>query len=150
MRLRFSTNFCFVGVLLVSLLLLFFHEIFVERGGASSFTPQILVCKALSLSVSHGNDISQKIYLPPLLILVRFVPIFVCSFFYRLCIMLCILFVANNRSSRGDRVGCYRMPYRTHIDLSTYIKKYHPRHHPSIHRNHHPSHHHQVIIMESG
>ena len=46
----------------------------------------------------HVINISRK-RLPPLLVLIRFIPDFFCSFFYPLCVMLLILFVANKRSS---------------------------------------------------
>ena len=51
--LRCSTNCRSVGVLSVAWLLLFLHGGSAERGGASLFAPQILVCKALSLSVTR-------------------------------------------------------------------------------------------------
>lgn len=100
-------NICSAGLLpLVPCLFFFFYGGSTERGGAPLYTPQLLACKALSLSVSNGNHVGWKRYLPLLLVHVRFVPDLSRVFFYCLCmIKLWMLFVASILSSRGHRVG---------------------------------------------
>ena len=68
-------------------------------GGAALFAPQVLVYTSLSLSVSTllilvGKDIITAVALAS-----PIRPQFFHSFFYCLCIVLLILFVANERSS---------------------------------------------------